>query len=131
MYEIIPVGSSAIVPGFTELKYQESKNELKDYGDELLTVKMRYKNPADTTSKLIFKTLNYSNTGYEIASNNFRYACGVVMFGMLLRDSKFKAEATYEKAEDLLESSKQDDINGYKAELITLIEKAKKLTLNK
>jgi Ca-activated chloride channel family protein len=131
MYEIIPVGSSAIIPGFTELKYQESKNELKDYGDELLTVKMRYKNPADTTSKLIFKTLNYSNTGYEIASNNFRYACGVVMFGMLLRDSKFKAEATYEKAEDLLESSKQDDINGYKAELITLIEKAKKLTLNK
>jgi len=131
MYEIIPVGSSATVPGFTELKYQESKNELKDYGDELLTVKMRYKNPADTTSKLILKTLNYSNTSYELASNNFKYACGVVMFGMLLRDSKFKAEASYEKAEDLLEGSKQEDVNGYKAELMTLIEKAQSLTLNK
>ena len=129
LYEIIPAGSTATIAGFTELKYQPTPTTptTNTFANELLTVKLRYKQPKGETSQLIQKTLNNNGQSYNNASDNLRFACGVATFGMLLRDSKFKGNATYTLAKQLLLSTKLNVENGYRAELIELITKTEKL----
>lgn len=129
LYEIIPAGSTAKIVGFTELKYQASPSPPSDnlFANELLTVKLRYKQPKGETSQQIQKVLNNNGQSYNNASDNLRFACGVATFGMLLRDSKFKGNATYTLAKQLLLSTKLNIENGYRAELIELITKTEKL----
>ncbi len=129
LYEIIPAGSTANVAGFTELKYQPTPTPptTNAFTNELLTVKLRYKQPKGETSKLIQKILNNNGQSYNNASDNLRYACGVATFAMLLRDSKFKGDATYTLAKQLLQSTQLNVENGYRAELIELITKTEKL----
>ncbi|KAB2913329.1 MAG: VWA domain-containing protein [Bacteroidetes bacterium] len=130
LYEIIPVGSTQNIEGFFDLKYQETerKTTLKDYGNELLTAKLRYKNPDQDVSKLLVQTLVNSNQSYEKASDNLRFACGVTAYAMLLRDSKFKGDATYTLAKQLLQSTKLNVANGYREELLNLITKTEQLS---
>ncbi len=130
LYEIIPVGSSQNINGFFELKYQETehKTKLKDYGNELLTAKLRYKKPDEDVSKLLTQTLANNSQSYEKASDNLRFACGVTAYAMLLRDSKFKGDATYTLAKNLLQSTKLNVANGYREELLNLITKTEQLS---
>lgn len=130
LYEIIPVGSTQNINGFFELKYQETerKTKLKDYGNELLTAKLRYKKPDEEVSKLLEQTLANSNQSYEKASDNLRFACGVAAYAMLLRDSKFKGDATYTLAKQLLQSTQLNVANGYREELLNLITKTEQLS---
>jgi Ca-activated chloride channel family protein len=130
LYEIIPVGSTQNIEGFFELKYQETerKTKLKDYGNELLTAKLRYKNPDQDVSKLLVQTLVNNSQSYEKASENLRFACGVTAYAMLLRDSKFKGDATYTLAKQLLQSTKLNVANGYREELLQLITKTEQLS---
>lgn len=129
LYEIIPAGSTAKVAGFTELKYQATPTPPSTnlFANELLTVKLRYKQPKGETSQLIQKVLNNNGQSYTNASDNLKYACGVATFAMLLRDSKFKGDATYTLAKQLLLSTKLNAENGYRDELIELITKTEKL----
>ncbi len=130
LYEIIPVGSTQNIEGFFDLKYQETERKtiLKDYGNELLTAKLRYKNPDQDVSKLLVQTLVNSNQSYEKASDNLRFACGVTAYAMLLRDSKFKGDATYTLAKQLLQSTKLNVANSYREELLNLITKTEQLS---
>jgi Ca-activated chloride channel homolog len=130
LYEIVPVGSLQNIEGFIDLKYQQPNNKptLKDYGDELLTVKLRYKKPDSETSKLLERTLTNSSQGYDKASQSLRFACGVTAYAMLLRDSKFKGEASYTLAKQLLESTTLNIENGYRDELLQLISQTEKLS---
>jgi Ca-activated chloride channel family protein len=124
LYEIITSGSKLSVPGFTELKYQNPGKQMQDYGNELLSVKLRYKKPSEDVSKLLEVTLDNNSRSYKDASDNFRYSCGVTAFGMLLRNSKFKGDANYTLAKQLIEGSRLNIGTGYRAELLQLIEKA-------
>jgi Ca-activated chloride channel family protein len=54
LYEIVPAGSKEEFPGTDALKYQQVKVAPSD---ELLTVKLRYKEPDGDTSKLLTKIL--------------------------------------------------------------------------
>ena len=62
------------------------------------------------------------------ASDNFRFSAAVAEFGMLLRDSKFKADASFEQVLNLARKAKGDDENGYRAEFIRLVESAQLLS---
>ena len=55
-------------------------------------------------------------------SNNFRFSAAVAEFGMLLRNSKYKANASYQQVIRLAKNSKGKDDNGYRAEFIRLVE---------
>jgi len=48
----------------------------------------------------------------------------VASFGMLLRDSKFKGESTFDMVLELAKQSKGIDENGYRAEFINIVELA-------
>ncbi|MBC7425994.1 MAG: DUF3520 domain-containing protein, partial [Bacteroidia bacterium] len=133
LYEIVPAGSTMKVPGFTELKYQENTTPKTTVvaSAELLTIKLRYKTPYKDTSTLIVKTMMPGNKKFANASESFRYAAGVTAFAMVLRNSKYKGCATYKMAKEIINSSDLNTSNGYKTELVQLIDKAALLSIPK
>jgi len=131
LYEIIPAGvePDVDIPGVDPLKYQQvEKNPDVRYSGELLTVKLRYKKPDGDTSILLSETLETDDgEGEEWMSENLVFSTGVAGFGMLLRDSEFKGNCSYEMVLNLLEASKGEDKNGYRTELIQLVKTAQLL----
>jgi len=123
LYEIIPAaGSAQEVRTTDELRYQE--NRVKAYAsasNEMITVKFRYKPPRDDVSKLIEKPVIDEGVALNEASDNLRFSAAVAGFGMLLRDSQFKGDLTYEKVIELGKNSIGKDENGYRTEFISLV----------
>jgi len=123
LYEIIPAaGSAQEVRTTDELRYQE--NRVKAYAsasNEMITVKFRYKPPRDDVSKLIEKPIIDEGVALNEASDNLRFSAAVAGFGMLLRDSQFKGDLTYEKVIELGKNSIGKDENGYRTEFISLV----------
>ena len=62
-----------------------------DYGDELFTVRFRYKKPNETTS---IEMLHVQDNNVTAASNNLNFASSVALFGMYLRKSQYLNNAT-------------------------------------
>jgi Ca-activated chloride channel family protein len=128
MYEIIPSGSDGPTETIDPLKYQQPNITKKGSNDnEIMTVKFRYKEPNEETSKLIVHTLKNDHKKLESASVNFRWSAAVAELGMLLRDSRFKGTSTYAEAIELARQSKGTDREGYRAEFIRLAETAELL----
>jgi Ca-activated chloride channel family protein len=97
LYDIAPAGveGGVAIPPVDDLKYQQrgQPNEAAESG-ELLTLKMRYKQPdGDTSSKLEFPLCDEGRR-YGQASKDFRFAASVTAFGMLLRDSAHQGNAS-------------------------------------
>jgi Ca-activated chloride channel family protein len=123
LYEIIPAGSTEEVKKTDELKYQETRvKTTASESEEIMTVKLRYKPPKEEKSKLIEHPVIDRDISLERASDNFRFSAAAAGFGMLLRDSKFKGDMTYEAVIDLAKNSKGKDTEGYRAEFIRLVE---------
>ena len=125
IYEIIPASSDEKVEGVDELEYQDTKIKKSD---NLMTLKLRYKQPDGDVSKLITTRVKGNNIKTSGFSNNFAFSASVAQFGMLLRDSEFKGTATYETTLALAKSAKGKDNDGYRAEFIKLIEIAELLS---
>ncbi len=111
-----------------ELKYQTAQlNPLAEVGDEIATVKFRYKKPKGVKSKLLVKVIPYEDKQPEEMSENYKFSAAVAGFGMLLRDSKYKGNASYKSVIDLANSSKGNDEEGYRSEFIRLVKLSKEL----
>jgi|GEM_PF-2744658 len=94
---------------------------------ELLTLAMRYKQPDSNTSKRIEFALANEAVRFDQASDDFRFATSVAAYGMLLRRSEHAANATMEMVEETAAGSMGPDVQGYRAEFIDLVRKAKTL----
>ena len=133
LYEIIPAGSDERAPSVDPLKYQDSRHswdsQEESTSDELLTIKVRYKKPDGHTSMLLEKPVKGYGHEIEGASENLRFAAAVAEFGMILRDSEFKGNATLESSINLASRARGQDEEGYRAELIRLISTVKDLRL--
>jgi Ca-activated chloride channel family protein len=122
LYEIVPADSKETFGNVDDLKYQ--KND-KVKSDEMLTVKLRYKEPDSETSQLITQTVK-SNEIVEL-KDDFKFAVSVAEFGLLLRQSEFKGTATYDEVIKNAQETKGDDKFGYRDEFVKLVEQAKML----
>jgi Ca-activated chloride channel family protein len=120
LYEIVPAGEDVRVPSVDSLKYQRSVSRGED--DELLTLKLRYKEPESSKSKLITTVLSSESMSRRRGSENIRFAAAVAEFGMLLRDSEFKGTSSYEDVLDLARGAIGRDRDGYKEEFLKLVE---------
>jgi len=94
---------------------------------ELLTLKLRYKAADGDASKLLEFPLTDAGAKWEQSSRDFRFAAAVASYGMLLRDSPHKGEATWSSTLELGVEGKGEDASGYRAEFLVLVEKAKAL----
>ncbi len=92
LYEIVPPGEEIEGTNVDPLKYQ-ARTASASSGD-LVTLKLRYKDPDSDTSKLMTRTVADANTA---PSNNFTLAASVAELGMLLRDSPHKGDASFDK----------------------------------
>lgn len=126
-YEVIPAGVESDYAGkVDELKYQKPEKTVPvSLSKELLTVKLRYKQPDGDSSKRIEITL--ADDKANKVSVDFHFASAVAMFGQLLRDSDYKGTSTYDKIISLTKTGLGKDAKGYKREFIRLVEIAKGL----
>lgn len=125
LYEVVPVGAT-IDSGLVDvdpLKYQTPKTPTQGLSDEIMTVKLRYKEPQGDSSKLITHVIKTTEVN-ETLSENLSFSAAVASFGMLLRDSKFKGDATFDLVDQLARNGKGSDMNGYRSEFIKIAELA-------
>jgi Ca-activated chloride channel family protein len=129
-YEIIPVGvADEFISSVDPLKYQkpEVTTPLISVNDELLTIKFRYKEPTSMKSQLSQVVVKDTPAEFEKTSSDFRFAAAVAETGMVLRDSKFKQGSTFAQALSIAKAARGEDIEGYRAEFIRLVESARLL----
>ncbi len=129
LYEVIPVGvKSSFLKNVDPLKYQQNESAVSSgLSSEMMTIKFRYKTPGEDKSKLIVHPLLYSETKNAQASENFRFAAAVAEFGMLLRNSDFKAGASYASVLRSAGNALGYDKEGYRREFIRMVESAQYL----
>ena len=125
LYELVPVGADESKPGVDPLKYQKpSQPSSNASSDELLTVKIRSKEPEGDKSVLSEFAVKDSKEKFSSASQDFKFAASVAAFGMVLRDSPYKGSADLEHALDWAKAGKGEDRHGYRQEFIRLIHRA-------
>lgn len=122
IYEIIPAGSSELVSSIDPLKYQQTTSTVASPNDEVMTIKFRYKEPKEATSKLMTHIVYNKKTDFANASENCKFSCAVAEFGMLLRDSKYKGVSNFKTIITQAKQAKGKDEDGYRAEFIKLVE---------
>jgi Ca-activated chloride channel family protein len=123
LYELIPYGSEEEIPGVDRLKYQDVKIDPKAFESrELLTARLRFKAPDGEKSRLIEFPLTDEAVPLDKSSDDFRFSASVAEFGMLLRDSGFKGDATWESILELAAGARGRDRHGYRGEFIRLVE---------
>ncbi|MEW5723905.1 MAG: VWA domain-containing protein [Thermodesulfobacteriota bacterium] len=130
LYEIVPAGVEIDTPQVDPLKYQPAAKPSGDIGaGELMTLKLRYKMPdADTSKLLTFPVVeDQVYTDLEGADPDFKFAAAVAGFGMLLRDSAYKGEASYDLVLKLAQAGRGEDEYGYRTEFINLVRTAQEL----
>ena len=126
-YEIVPHGVEIdLPPAVDPLKYQQPVSGDRSSGSsELLTLKLRYKEPKEDRSKLIQVPVEATWRTFEKASEDLRFAASVAGFGMLLRESEYKGSLTWDQLRDIAENSTGTDPHSYRKEFINLVRMAR------
>lgn len=127
LYEVKPKGNSS-ARTTDKLKYQDdAKLSEAAKSGEMLTVKIRYKKPDGNKSKLISLPVTGDDRGLRNTSKDFRFAAAVAQFGMILRHSKYKGDATYDEVLKLAGESLGSDAHGHRKAFLDLVKKAKRI----
>jgi Ca-activated chloride channel family protein len=129
-YELIPVGVTDSLTGSVDpLKYQRpvAVTTPATTGNELLTIKFRYKEPTSNKSKLSQAVVNDVPLAFDKTTADFRFAAAVAETGMLLRDSHFKQNSSFAQAIGIAKGARGQDVEGYRAEFIRLVESVRLL----
>jgi Ca-activated chloride channel family protein len=122
LYEIIPIGVDSEFYKIDDLKYQTTKVEPHAANSkELMTIKLRYKKPDEEVSKLIVHPLVDSNIPLAKTSDNFKWSASVAAFGMLLRESEYVKNFTYDEVVEMAQLSRGVDAEGYRVEFINMV----------
>jgi Ca-activated chloride channel family protein len=125
-YEIIPADSEETIDEQTFDKISKLRYTGENYQDELMYLAIRYKNPNSDTSELIEYQTYESDYSLE-TSETFNFASAVVEFGLLLRDSAYKYEASFDQVISRANANLGDDEYGYRDEFVELVEIAERL----
>ncbi|MBL7826265.1 MAG: VWA domain-containing protein, partial [Saprospiraceae bacterium] len=135
LYELVPTGRplppmSKIDSALVVVQKPDASVNIKT--SDLMVLQLRYKKPqGDQPSRLMEYRLNAASLDRSTMSDNFKLASAVAEFGLLLRNSKFRGEASFSRAESRARATIGSDVGGYRLELIQLIQKANELYSNK
>jgi Ca-activated chloride channel family protein len=130
LYEIVPPGVEGpevegTVPAVDALKYQKAQPAAGGNSAELLTVKLRYKQPTGDRSQLLSVPLPDASRSIDSASEDLRFAAAVAEFAHLLRESQHKGNASFDQVVDLAGKSLGRDPHGHRAEFLYLVKTAR------
>ncbi len=145
LYEIVPVGAAGKAgkgkePDAEPLRYQKSagspapvaESPPKDLTEaaatgEVLTLKLRYKEPMGDTSKLLEFPLKERGGQFNSASQDFQFAAAVASFGMILRGSEHRGSGNLSAVAEIAAGSIGNDPSGLRAEFVDLVRRAEKI----
>ncbi len=144
LYEVVPAGAEmpTEVPAVDGLKYQrvvstgatatppsKSRGEVAaaPFSAEMLTVKIRYKEPTSDVSTPLEFPLRDTGGRFEDASADFKFAAAVAGFGMALRESPHRGQLTLAAVADWGRAGLGDDPGGYRTEFLGLVKQAEAL----
>ena len=134
IYEITPRGAPKLVD---DLRYGKPKAVAADVAPapsiadgkegELGFLKLRYKLPKETVSKLVTLPITAPSEAASIeqASAEARFSIAVAAFGQLIKGSPYTKAYSYDDVIALAQSAKGNDPFGYRAEFINLVRLAK------
>jgi len=122
IYEITPSGK----PGLLEpSRYQTTKSTSDSKANEYGLVRIRYKLPSETKSRLIEKPIAIDLKADNRLARDAQFATAVAGFAQLLKGSKYAGNFDYDKVIELAQANKGEDPYGYRTEFIQLVRKAK------
>ena len=123
LYELIPA-KGATTDG---LRYQKQVKE--GFANELAFLKIRYKDPVVKDAKSVEEStpIPFTLTDLTQTDDDYRFAAAVAEWGMLLRNSKYKAKSSYKQVIDLAKNATGKDEEGYRKEFIRLVELSEKI----
>jgi Ca-activated chloride channel family protein len=115
-YELVPAGQEG--PASVDpLRYQRSNSGL---GSEFFNVKLRYKDPGGTESKLVDFPVPAS-AFTDSPDGDFAFAAAVAEFGLILTDSDHAGYASLDSVRSLAEPNLGEDSYGLRAEFLNLV----------
>ncbi|MBQ8301245.1 MAG: von Willebrand factor type A domain-containing protein [Clostridia bacterium] len=120
-YEIVPADGSEV----SDLKYQTSEI---NGSDELMNVKVRYKEPLGDESQLVEMAVGSEVT--DTPSENFCFAAALAEFGMLMNESEYKGTADFDSIVNLALQGLGEDEFGFRTEFLHLADIARYLSEN-
>jgi len=131
IYEITPVGAKR--RQLDPLRYQQERERTAPPStirtDEMAFVKLRYKLPGETNSRLIEQPVRANDALAKIdaAPAEQRFAVAVAAFGQRLRGENAVDGFSYGKIAELANGARGVDPEGYRAEFVRLVRMAETL----
>ncbi|MEZ0541113.1 vWA domain-containing protein [Fibrella arboris] len=115
LYELIPAALTG-TPGQIDSKSIPT-----------FTINFRYKKPTAATSQALSLQIFDLDNNFSYASENMRFAASVAAYGLLLRKSAYKGNASFDKVRTWATASMAYDPYGYRTEFLQLLNKASQL----
>ena len=127
LYEIALTGSkgSRLEP----LRYQSKTLENKSMRDEIAHLRLRYKAPEGSESKLLEWPLQRASIkgDFAQASERMRFAAAVAGFGQLLKGGQYTGKFSFGDIAKLAYGARGEDRFGYRGEFLSLVKLAQSL----
>lgn len=120
------IGSGQAITALYEIKPANGGGS--SFGVPTFTIEFRYKDPTSDVSQLMTLDIPDQNASFDQASEHMRFAAGVASFGLLMRDSEYKGQTSYEQIYDWCSGAMSYDPGGYRQELLELIGQANELS---
>ncbi|MHB1560704.1 MAG: vWA domain-containing protein, partial [Isosphaeraceae bacterium] len=122
------IGAGHHVTALYELVPAARPGSGRDEPDRVMTVKLRYKKPSESTSQLREFPVVDRGQDFGHASDDLKLASAIAGFGMLLRDSPYRGSLTYAGVLEIGQSILAGDRSGYRQEFVDLVRRARGLS---
>jgi Ca-activated chloride channel family protein len=130
LYELVPAGLAMPGPGVDPNPFVRSGPAAPATSSRaLFRLRLRYKQPDGDTSTLLERDVHDSGRAFAQADRELQWAAAVAAFGMLLRDSPHKGDATWDSVIEIAGAAVGVDPDGYRREFLALAKRAKRLAL--
>ncbi len=128
LYEISLTGSNGqrLSPRRYQSDTSGSERSTGSFSNELAHLRIRYKLPNESVSKLIQSPVMDSGINAR-GGDSFNFAASVAAFGQKLRGGKYLEDFSYEDIAQLARQSRGNDPHGYRSEFMQLVNLANTL----
>ena len=128
LYEVVTTDSAYEIP---EVESRYNTEDASGNGsDELLTVSIRYKEPDESTSKLLSYPIGRDQISAEM-DDDTSWAAGIAQFGMLMRDSSFAGTSDLGSIRDRLKKDPRIMSDDFRAEFLYMLDMVEENMENK
>jgi len=94
---------------------------------KLMTLKFGYKLPDKGQWRILLYPVLEKYANFDMTSDNFRFSTAVAAFGMLLKNTDYGRNLSFDDVIKIAKGAKGKDLNGDRNEFVRLVETASAL----